>query len=162
MLATKNVNQTPEDELVVMFRSLPDDHWFKQLGVDVWKILVLKYHRPDSYLLFQRVAQGVIHFSKDVSMLWLIGKLLSEDSKYVEAWFFLLKETIRFRAENNDRLIEIIKNTRFFTTGYHWAYVLQSNPSKVEMIFKVVAIKTSFSAALFQECKNAETVIDEE
>ena len=161
-LASKNVNQTPEDELVVMFRSLPDDHWFKQLGVDVWKILVLKYHRPDSYLLFQRVAQGVIHFSKDVSMLWLIGKLLSEDSKYVEAWFFLLKETVRFRAENNDRLIEIVKNTRFFTTGYHWAYVLQSNPSKVEMIFKVVAIKTSFSAALFQECKNAETIIDEE
>ena len=111
MLASKNVNQTPEDELVVMFRSLPEDHWFKQLGVDVWKILDLKYHRPDSYLLFQRVAQGVIHFSKDVSMLWLIGKLLSEDSKYVEAWFFLLKETVRFRAENNDRLIEIVKNT---------------------------------------------------
>ena len=96
MLASKNVNQTPEDELVDMFRSLPEDYWFKQLGVDVWKILVLKYHRPDSYLLFQRVSQGVIHFSKDVSMLWLIGKLLSEDSKYVEAWFFYLKKLYDF------------------------------------------------------------------
>ena len=75
---------------------------------------------------------------------------------------FLIKETVRFRAEYNDRLIEIVKNTRFFTTGYYWAYVLQSNPSQIEMILKAVSIKTSFSAALFQEFRNAETVIDEE
>ena len=96
MLATKNVNQTPEDEAVVMFRSSPEDHWFKQLGVEVWKILVSKYHRQDSYLLFERVAQGVIYFPKDFSMLWLIGKILSEDSKYVESWFFYLKKLYDF------------------------------------------------------------------
>lgn len=134
LLLHRNYSTEVEDDLIRLFRALPDNNWFKQLELRTWIALIAITSRDENFVLLQRVLQGVLHFDQDVQVLWLIQKLLNDnESTRATNWFDIIKSDVAFRATNDTALTLITKSSAIMS-GYEWCYVCKSNADLLQVV----------------------------
>lgn len=116
-----------EDELVTLYRALPDTNWFKQ-GLDLfsWVKIIPMTPRHDNYVLLHQIANPeLLHFVADTSYLWKIGQLVraSEYDHYLQ-YFNVFKSDMLYRSTHNAELTKLVKNKGMW--DFAMVYVAQS------------------------------------
>ncbi|MBS1738365.1 MAG: hypothetical protein JSS98_17425, partial [Bacteroidetes bacterium] len=125
-----------EDELITLWRALPDDNWFKQsMDLFSWAKLIPMTPRADNYLLLKQVGNAeLLHYRFDVNLVQVISRGVKNmkpgnpGNDWTLNLFKAFKADMAYRATHNTQLTKIV-TTFDLGTSFGWGLVCAAQGS---------------------------------